>query len=216
MNKWKYGDSWEKFPIEVNQTWEIKQNRSMVSVHDILSSFPSYMLDADLIYCDPPWNLGNANTFHTKNESGYYINSFSEFYDKFFSVIGLIDPLTCFVEIGKQNLKIFQDKMAEIFPIVKTWEITYYKKNTCYLIRGGKVPTAFNFTGLDDEEAPLLVIQNEECRCIGDLCTGRGLTALAAYQCGKRFVGTELNKRRLAVTIERVSKLGGVYENTIC
>jgi predicted methyltransferase len=120
------------------------------------------------------------------------------------------------VEIGIQNLKIFQEKMAEIFPVVQTWQITYYKKSICYLIRGGQISASFDYSGLDDAQTPLLVIQNEECQCVGDLCTGRGLTALAAYQCGKRFVGTELNKRRLAVAIERVYKLGGKYENTIC
>ena len=187
----------------------------MISVHDILNSFPEYMLDADLVYSDPPWNLGNANTFHTKNDSGYYINSFSEFYNSFFNLIQKINPLVCYVEIGKQNLKIFQDKISELFPVVQSWEITYYRKSPCYLIRGGQLESSFDFTGKDDEQTPLLAIQNESCNCIADLCTGRGLTAVAAYQMGKRFVGTELNKRRLAVTIERVSKIGGIYENTV-
>ena len=38
---------------------------------------------------------------------------------------------------------------------------------------------------------------------------GRGLTATTAYALGKRFVGTELNPRRLAVAIDKVAQLGG-------
>ena len=39
---------------------------------------------------------------------------------------------------------------------------------------------------------------------IGDLCMGRGLVGVNAYKNGKRFVGTELNHKRLAVLLERI------------
>jgi hypothetical protein len=38
------------------------------------------------------------------------------------------------------------------------------------------------------------------------------LTGITAYQLGKRFVGTELNKRRLAVLIDEVARRGGEWE----
>jgi uncharacterized protein (DUF2344 family) len=46
--------------------------------------------------------------------------------------------------------------------------------------------------------------KNEEYNVIGDLCMGRGLVGLNAYRNGKRFVGTELNHKRLSVLIEKV------------
>ena len=56
-----------------------------------------------------------------------------------------------------------------------------------------------------------MALQNEVCNTVADLCTGQGLTAVAAYKLGKRFLGTELNPRRLAVAIDKVNKLGGQY-----
>ena len=39
----------------------------------------------------------------------------------------------------------------------------------------------------------------------------RKYVAIAAYKQGRRFIGTELNRRRLAVAIEKANKLGGCY-----
>ena len=58
----------------------------------------------------------------------------------------------------------------------------------------------------------LKAIQAEKPSSVVDLCTGRGLTLLAAHKFGARFYGTELNKRRLAVAIDRASKAGVFYE----
>lgn len=52
----------------------------------------------------------------------------------------------------------------------------------------------------------------EQPGSVADLCTGRGLTLLAAHKFGAKFYGTELNKRRLAVAIDRAAKAGVFYE----
>ena len=41
---------------------------------------------------------------------------------------------------------------------------------------------------------------------------GRGLVAVNAYRNRKRFVGTELNHKRLSVLIERIVEKGSTYE----
>ena len=41
---------------------------------------------------------------------------------------------------------------------------------------------------------------------------GRGLVGVNAYKNGKRFVGTELNHKRLAVLLERIVNMGGTYK----
>ena len=211
--KWKYGNSWEKYPIEKNEIWIDKNSNSIVSVYNITKDFPEYMLDADMVYCDSPWNLGNANCFITKASSKEYINSFDEFYNHLFQHIKSIKPYCCYLEIGKQYIGTFKNEMLKIFPSIQTWQITYYKKNPCFLIRGGHLDyQEFNFENKDDTETPLLAIKAEKPKCVADLCTGQGLTAIAAYRSNVRFVGTELNKRRLAVAIDKVNKLGGCYE----
>ncbi|TRZ48856.1 MAG: hypothetical protein D4S01_09670 [Dehalococcoidia bacterium] len=211
INRWKYGDSWEKYPIESEQTW-IEACRSKVMVHDIFNGLPQFMKDADLIYTDPPWNTGNINSFYTKAMIKKR-TTFEKFSDVLFGCIADIHPTVCYLEIGKQNLQRFMRAMAVLYPVVQSWETTYYKKNKSYLIRGGATLTDFDFFGQDDMDIPALVMQNEVFSCVGDLCMGRGLTGITAYRLGKRFVGTEMNKRRLAVLIDKTTKLGAWWSN---
>ncbi len=67
----------------------------------------------------------------------------------------------------------------------------------------------FDFKNMDDMDTPKAVIEHEQFKCVADLCMGRGLTGLTAYRLKKQFVGTELNKRRLAVLIDTVAREEG-------
>ena len=212
--KWLYGDSWEKFPIENNEIWIEKNTNSKLSVCDIFDGLPNYMYDADMIYSDTPWNLGNITSFYTKAGLQKRCFNFSKFATAIFAHIKNINPKVCYLEIGKQNLKMFKSLMESQFQIVQIWDIVYYKKNPCMLMRGGSSVQEFDFTGIDDENTPFYAVKNESLNCVADFCMGLGATALAAYKFKKLFVGTELNKRRLAVTIDRVSKLGGEWVKT--
>jgi len=207
--KWRYGDSWEKFPIKEGETWTYQT--SHVAVADIRNPLPDFMRRADMIYCDPPWNKGNVNSFITKAGMDSYVDDFRVFMDLLFEKIAWIAPETCYLEVGKQHRCDFMHRMGELYPNVKSWEITYYKKNPCYLVRGGMEPTDFDFTGLDEAETPEIAIDLEKPECVADLCTGQGLTLIAAHRHKVRFVGTELNRRRLAVAIDRAAKVGVNY-----
>ena len=55
-----------------------------------------------------------------------------------------------------------------------------------------------------DEKTSSSGCAEREYQCIGDLCMGKGLVGLHAYRNGKRFVGTELNHKRLSVLIEAI------------
>lgn len=210
MNKkWLYGDSWERFPIHSNEVWIEQNTNSKLSVYDIFDGLPKYMYESDMIYSDTPWNLGNITSFYTKAGLQKRCFSFDKFAKIVFNHIKAIKPKTCYLEIGKQNINMFKSLMESQFPIVQVWNIVYYKKNPCMLIRGGSSVQKFNFTGIDDEDTPFHAMENENFNCVADFCMGLGATAFAAYKHKKRFVGTELNKRRLAVTIDRVNKLGG-------
>jgi len=213
--KYLYGKSWEKYPIEDGETWVDRSNGSMVTVCDIIKGLPSHVFDADMVYSDPPWSLGNTNSFYTKaGKPDDYISDFRQFYNALFERIARIHPKACYLEIGKQHVARFELEMGRLFPEVQTWEIRYYGKNPCFLVRGGDRPAPdFDFTGMDDTRTPAAAISLENSECVADLCTGQGLTAVASFRAGKRFVGTELNRRRLAVAIEKVNKLGGRYEH---
>jgi len=211
MTKWKYGDSWEKYPIQKGEVWLEEKTQSKLQVIDIFDELPQFMLDADFLYIDPPWTTGNINSFYTK--AGIQkTHAFEDFADILFHRIQEISPNICFIEIGKQNLKLFLEKLHNIFQYVQYWEITYYKKHPSFLTRGSKISfTTQNYTGMDDMKTPNVAIASEDCTCVGDLCCGRGLIPQSAFRLKKRFVSTELNKRRMACTIEKIIKLGGKF-----
>lgn len=213
--KYLYGNSWERFQINENEIWIDSKTDSRLSICNIIEKLPNYMYAADMIYCDPPWSLGNVNCFYTKAERSDYILEFSSFYKALFNHIRNINASVCYLEIGKQNKHIFVAELVKIYSHIQVWDIKYYSKNPCFLIRGSSNKIGFDYTNLDDTKTPLMAIQNENINCVADFCTGTGLTAIAAFKCGKKFVGTDINKRRLAVTIEKVNKLGAQYESSI-
>lgn len=214
--KWAYGNAWERYPIERGELWREQNTRSAVMVWDILDGLPAFMREADLIYCDPPWNAGNYRAFYTKAQMEPH-GEYPDFVDALFRCIAEIGARACYLEVGKQNLALFCERLHGIYVHVQRWEVVYYRKNPSFLLRGGQEPTAADFAGLDDMDTPAAAMQAEAFECVADLCMGRGLTGLTAFRLGKRFVGTELNKRRLAVLIDDITKRGGgfVKEATI-
>jgi len=212
--RYLYGKSWEKYPIEENEKWVDKNTQSELIVKDILKGLPESMYDVDMFYFDPPWSQSNITCFLTKAGKQYRID-YNEFIDVIFMYIENIQPKVVYMEIGKQNLNMILNKFNDIFEYVQHWQIKYYKKNPCYLIRGSNHSIVdVDFTDLDDSITPFIAIENEKdlhVNVIGDFCTGQGLTALAALENNKRFIGVELNKRRMAVTIDKCNKKGANY-----
>lgn len=181
-------------------------NGSIVKVHNIFNPLPEFMKQADLIFVDPPWNLGNLNTFYTKADRTDYQDSFEKFYKRLFECIKEINPHTCYVEIGKEYLADFIIEMRNLYKYVTFYNSTYYhnKDNLCYVVRGSKKFKKPKLDNIDEEDIIEWICANEDYTVIGDLCMGRGLVGFNAYKNGKKFVGTELNHKRLSVLIERV------------
>jgi len=208
MTKWTYGDAWEHFPIEPGETWVIGGD-SRVAVHDLFLPLPGFMLRADLLFVDPPWNRGNLNSFYTKAEKGYHIDHFSEFETALFQRVADVNPLVCYLEVGNQANDRWVEMMHGQFPYVQHWNVVYYRKHPCNIIRGSHIGALdFDYTGMDEARVIKKIAEIERSNCIGDFCMGRGLVGLAAYAAGKPFVGTELNKRRLAVLLQKLAAKG--------
>lgn len=216
MANWNYNDAYLRHPINEGETL-IFDDGSMLKVHDIFNNIPNIMLNADILFIDPPWNLGNLNTFYTKADKiDEHKKSFESFYDRLFECIADIKANTCYIEIGKENLHNFIIEMKKIYKHVTFFNSTYYhkKESLCYVVKGSNKRNKFKLDGIDEENIIEYICKNEEYDCIGDLCMGRGLVAINAYKNYKRFVGTELNHKRLSVTIEKIVNLGGKYEIT--
>ena len=190
------------------------EDGSMVKVHNIFEPLPAFMREADLIFVDPPWNLGNLNSFYTKADRTDYQTDFAVFYRRLFECIAEIGPKTCYIEVGKKHLGEFLLETKKLFRYVTFFNSTYYhrKTNLCYVIRGSKSRTKPQLDGMDEEDIIAWICANEDFTCIGDLCMGKGLVGLYAHENGKRFVGTELNHKRLAVLVEKLFEKGLKYE----
>jgi hypothetical protein len=210
--KWNYGDAYLRHPISDNQL-VVFDNRSVVKVHDIFDPLPCFMKQADVIFTDPPWNLGNLNTFYMKAQKQERHKSFERFYLRLFECIADINPRSCYVEVGKTYLSEFIHEMKKLYKYVTFYNSCYYhrKENICYIVHGSYKRKKLPLDYTDEEDAIAWVCENEEYDCIGDLCMGRGLVGVNAYKNGKRFVGTELNHKRLAVLLERIVNMGGTY-----
>lgn len=208
--EYNYGYAYKKYPIKENQVGIINNGQGKIKVHDIYNKLPSFMLSADLVISDPPWNLGNVNTFYTKaNKKGAHSKKYNEFIDNFFNKIDIILPNIIYIEIGNQYYKRWMNEVKERFGLCQVWDITYYKKNPCKLIRGSKISkTNFDFEGMDEWDAILKACEIENYSTVADLCMGRGLVGLGAFESGHNFVGTELNHKRLSVLIEKLVRKG--------
>jgi DNA modification methylase len=212
LTKWTYGGAFERHPIAYGEK-AVFDDGSILQVHNIFEPLPDFMRAADLIFCDPPWNLGNLNSFYTKAERTDYQQDFEAFYARLFECIAKINPAVCYVEVGKQYLAEFIMQMKSIFKSVTFYNSMYYHKsdNHCYVIRGSRKYKRLPLDGMDEEDIIQWICHNEDYNCIGDLCMGRGLVACNAFESGHKFVGTELNPKRLSVALERLSKGGTKY-----
>ncbi len=213
MSKWNYGDAYLRHPLDAAEV-AVFDDGSMVKVHNIFDPLPAFMREADLIFVDPPWNLGNLNTFYTKAGRDDKQDSFERFYKRLFECIAEITPKTCYVEVGKEYLAEFILEMKRLYPAVTFYNSTYYHKkdSLCYVVRGAAKRKKLPLDGMDEEDIIAWICVNENYTCIGDLCMGRGLVGVNAFKAGKQFVGTELNHKRLAVMLERLSQAGARYE----
>ena len=209
--KWDYGDAYKRHPI--NTGTAVFPGGSKLKCHDIFNPLPDFMKQADILFVDSPWNKGNLRSFYTKAETEPPETDYTVFYKRLFACIKEIAPKTAYCEIGKEFLADFIIEMRELYKYVTFYNTTYYhnKSNLCYIVCGSEKRKKLIFDGMDEEDVIQWICQNEEYNCIADLCMGRGLVALNSYKSGKKFVGTELNHKRLSVAIERIYNIGGTY-----
>ncbi len=99
--------------------------------------------------------------------------------------------------------------MQRIYPVVQRWDVLYYRKHPCHILRASRRdPLAFDYTGMDESKVIAQAARIEDYAVLGDFCMGQGLVGLAAWDAGNPFVGTELNPRRLAVLLQKLAKRG--------
>lgn len=180
---------------------------SKVKVCDWLLEMPEFMKEADTLFIDPPWNKGNANSFYTKADKEHVVFDFVKFSKSLFSRIDEVRPKTLFIEMGKEYLSWYIEECKRRYKYITFYNSMYYKKkeNKCYIVHATNNYKARRHNELEDiDEAAIIawICKNHPYHCIGDLCMGRGLVGKHAFLNNKKFVGIELNKKRLAILVD--------------
>lgn len=201
--KYEYGEAYKDYPVD-DFTFT---DGSRLKVHNIFDQTPDFMKESDLLFVDPPWNQGNLRLFYTKNGE-ILEETYEDFYTRLFEVIKEIKPKIAYIEVGKEHLADFIIEMRKLFKYVTFYNSTYYRsaKNLCYVIRGSQKSKKPKLDGMDEEEIIEWVCTNEDYQQICDPCMGQGLVAYYASKAGKRFAGTEMNPKRLAVARKRAEE----------
>lgn len=206
MNKWEYGGVYHQYNMDGTINLP---NDSKVKVCDLTIEMPDFMKEADTLFIDPPCSQGNLTTFYTKADMSVN-NGFENFYKLLFQRIGEINPKHLYLEVFASNYDKFLSECKLRFTNVIVYKSFYYNniKNNCWILHCSNVGIAYNnnLENIDEEKIIKHICQSTEYDCIGDLCMGRGLVGKYAYLASKKFVGTELNKKRLAILIDFINK----------
>lgn len=203
MKEYTYNGYAEKYDM----SGVIQMGTGTFCVHDIFDPTPDFMKRADVIFTDPPGSTALLNGFYSKAGKAPRAESYAAFLNRLFEVIAEIDPAFLYVEAFKFNLESIERELRSRFPFVQVNTNTYYKKaeNRCWIIAGGKTALPdIQLDGIDEETAIEKICSCGAFGCIGDPCIGKGLVGYYANLSGLPFVGTELNKNRLAVLCDRL------------
>jgi len=208
MGNWEYKGIYKNYDME--GVIELP-NQSKVQVCDWTVEMPGFMKEADTLFIDPPWNIGNVNTFYYKADKPHVGFDFEDFSRHLFGRIDKISPGFLFIEMGKEYLHWYLDQCKQRYHYVTFYNSTYYRKreNKCYVIHATNESKRRRYKELEDMDEHDIIkwlCANHPYDCIGDLCMGRGLVGQYAYLNGKRFVGTELNPKRLAVLVDFITQ----------
>ena len=204
--RFKYDNLYLKY----NMTGDIHIGTGVVRVHDIFNPTPPFMLDADIVISDPPYNKSALTGFYTKAEIEKKPDSFEAFLFRYFEVIDEINPRLLCLEIGVPQFSMYEAILKDKYQYIFCVESCYYKqvKNKCLFLFASNEPLPdciLKMPFMDEEKVIDSLCQNLDFNCVADPCMGLGLVGFYANKYGKRFVGTELNKYRLAVCCERVT-----------
>lgn len=209
MKEWNYGDFYKQYDM----TGEIHIGTGIVKVHDIFNRLPEFMMDADVIFSDPPYNKSALSGYYTKAGIDEKPSSFEAFFFRFLECVDLISPKIVCLEVGLPQTDMYINGLTQIGYKNIIEKPSYYygsKDRKCNILiatKSDEIPQCLQALPYCDEEQVIeYICKNVDYKCIADLCMGKGLVGYYSNKYGKRFVGTELNPKRLAVCCERVTK----------
>lgn len=189
-------------------------NDSYLKVQDVFDVLPDFMLHADTLFIDPPFNQQLYTNYNSRKNIQISKNNtlrYVDFINCLFLQINNIHPKFLFLEIGKEYLADYIYKCKQVFKYVTFYNSKYHysDKNKCYIIQATDLYKNRRYSELEDlDEKDIIkwICKNHEYNCIGDLCMGKGLVGKHAYLNNKKFVGIELNESRLMKLVNYIKR----------
>jgi hypothetical protein len=213
--RWLYRrDGGDRWPVQPGEVWGVGRHRMVCG--DLAGVAGERLLALVerpcRVYVDPPWNLGNINSFRTKAGVPHTREPFVVFLEAFARYLARIEPVIAFVEMGRQNQPQLHRYLQDAgLSVIDCWQTTYYHRHPATLTACSPlpaiVPALADLTGMDDDDTPLECLSMMEGGMVVDPCAGRGLTAVVADGLGLPFLGLELSPARTSATLTRLSRL---------
>lgn len=216
---WQYGEAGDRYQVQSGDIWAVGKHRLVcgdLEQGDVVRRAVDQLgISPAMGYTDPPYNTNLATGFRTKAGMPAKVQ-FTNFLEKLIAAQAVVKG-DFYIEMG--NKTVDQLKLAlkrAGAGVYDHWDITYGRTSPAALVRcnwgtseigSGLLPM---FANMDDEITPSAAIaaSSAEGDYVLDACLGRGLTATTAHKHGRWILGTELHPRRMAVSIERLVKLG--------
>lgn len=224
MTNWRYGDAGDRIPVAFGQTWGVGEHLFRCDDLEAPAHESGYLVGLpafDMVYSDPPWDAGNARAFRTKAGKGRAVD-FEAFVGRLADVFRRArGDVWC--EMGnrlhEQQIALLKRAGAHVCDV---WECVYYGgPRTCRIVRlrwrakgearAGPHPPAPWMGNMSGEAVTRYALSLYPAgQTVLDPCCGMGMTAKYCLEHGHRFVGVELNPRRLANAIDLVAKATGI------
>lgn len=208
MRNHKYNGAVDRINAKPDKTYSINNGQGFIFANDVFNEVPSVFHSADYVITDIPYNKSALRSYYTKADLTLD-KEFTDFLDRVFEVVRIINADSFYVETGKQSLKAVTERMQKQFPNVRVIEAIYYNKYPCYFVFGeNEEQITIDKEGIDELDVIDEIVRKKEGTVL-DFCLGQGAVSRSAYRHNRNFVGADLNINRLAVAIEDLQTMGG-------
>ncbi len=228
MMEWSkaYGPDADAFAVRPGDVWQVgphrvacldleDEPRAAAWMHWVEREAPP----RGVCFVDPPWGANLARGYRTKagldGAKGRPVD-YPALLRRIIAAMGWAAPTRpAWVEIGGAQAGLALELLAEVgWPVRDSWPAVYANNKPCTIIRAATHGAPLGIAGpagQRDDFLPAFAIARDSApgECVYDPCTGRGLTAVSAAGAGRVFYGSELNPRRVSVTLAKLARLTG-------
>lgn len=206
--------SWDKFQVALGNVWKAGPHTFLcgdLETNDKERFIEILNKPVSLVYTDSPWSAGNAKYWRTHAGMSRQVD-IENLWGCLCDVIQRSGAKEVFIEQGVKHWRDFVSIAIKykIPPLSKKW-VVYYNNpaRPNILIRFAETERqGFDPTGLKNEPMTDYVFQHiaQPGGVVIDPCIGKGMTARMAHRYGMVCYGMELNPKRLAATLDWLSK----------